>query len=94
MGEEGIYCCAINQFHQDSFRAAASRRVGLDIGRSQGIVSECHTRPPAYQTPRRAGPPALHRGRIDRYSGRIRSVHAGARLHLRAGEYPCRNQLT
>ena len=29
MGEEGIYCCAINQFHQDSFRAAASRRVGL-----------------------------------------------------------------
>ena len=33
------------------------------VGRSQGIVSECHTRPPAYQTPRRAGPPALHRGR-------------------------------
>ena len=25
------------------------------VGRSQGIVSECHTRPPAYQTPRRAG---------------------------------------
>ena len=25
MGEEGIYCCAINQFHQDSFRAAVSR---------------------------------------------------------------------
>ena len=46
----------------------APRRVDAlgcraSVGRSQGIVSECHTRPPAYQTPRRAGPPALHRGR-------------------------------
>ena len=50
MGEEGIYCCAIYQFHQDSFRAAAVD-ARWAVGRSQGIVSEYHTRPPACRRP-------------------------------------------
>ena len=41
-----------------------------------------------------AGPSALHRGRTHRHLGRFGSVDAGARLYLRAGENPCRNQLT
>jgi len=44
--------------HQSISSRFVSRRgesTRWAVGRSQGIVSECHTRPPAYQTPRRAG---------------------------------------
>ena len=46
MGEEGIYCCAINQFHQDSFRAAASRRVGLSAAHKASSLSVTRGRRP------------------------------------------------
>ena len=46
MGEEGIYCCAIYQFHQDSFRAAASRRVGLSAAHKASSLSVTRGRRP------------------------------------------------
>ena len=52
-------------FHLLTFRATrrAVSRSSVGSRHKASVVSERHTRPPAYETPRRTGPPALHRGR-------------------------------
>ena len=75
-------------FHLLTFRATrrAVSRSSVGSRHKASVVSERHTRPPAYETPRRTGPPALHRRRTHRHPRRARPVDAGARLRLRAGE--------